>query len=214
MVELMDWQQCDMWRRYRKIWPTRWHQDQCFHQCRRQGNSGMLTRLQMSSLMQFSRFLSAISGDICTRLFTQSVSSFRSTCPYRHNLFCCSINILSPSVTVSEWKNSSTDHDSAVTTMTPAGDAVDWKRPRNPPTAYQSFIHWNQAAQHINWETGKHTVQGRESETNRDRIVQQMVQVIWHKAASPPHMAGSITWQTWTDRPRYCICNYRPHLRT
>jgi len=27
--------------------------------------------------------------------FTQSVSSFRSTCPYHHNLFCCSINIIS-----------------------------------------------------------------------------------------------------------------------
>jgi len=27
--------------------------------------------------------------------FTQSVSSFRSTCPYHHNLFCCSINIVS-----------------------------------------------------------------------------------------------------------------------
>jgi len=30
-----------------------------------------------------------------THLFTQSVSSFRSTCPYNHNLFCCSINIIS-----------------------------------------------------------------------------------------------------------------------
>ena len=27
--------------------------------------------------------------------FTQSVSSFRNTCPYHHNLFCCSINITS-----------------------------------------------------------------------------------------------------------------------
>ena len=27
--------------------------------------------------------------------FTQSVSSFRSTCPYHHSLFCCSINIIS-----------------------------------------------------------------------------------------------------------------------
>jgi len=27
--------------------------------------------------------------------FTQSVSSFCSTCPYHHNLFCCSINIIS-----------------------------------------------------------------------------------------------------------------------
>jgi len=26
---------------------------------------------------------------------TQSVSSFRSTCPYHRNLFCCSINIIS-----------------------------------------------------------------------------------------------------------------------
>ena len=28
--------------------------------------------------------------------FTQSVSYFRSTCPYLRNLFCCSINIMSP----------------------------------------------------------------------------------------------------------------------
>ena len=27
--------------------------------------------------------------------FTQSVSSFRSTCPYHRSLFCCSINIIS-----------------------------------------------------------------------------------------------------------------------
>jgi len=27
--------------------------------------------------------------------FTQSVSSFRNTCPHHHNLFCCSINIIS-----------------------------------------------------------------------------------------------------------------------
>ena len=27
--------------------------------------------------------------------FTQSVSSFHSTCPYHHNLFCCSINTIS-----------------------------------------------------------------------------------------------------------------------
>jgi len=27
--------------------------------------------------------------------FTQSMSSFHSTCPYHHNLFCCSINIIS-----------------------------------------------------------------------------------------------------------------------
>ena len=35
--------------------------------------------------------------------FTQSVSSFRSTCPYHHNLFCCSINIISsiPSLSLS-----------------------------------------------------------------------------------------------------------------
>jgi len=30
-----------------------------------------------------------------THFFTQSVSSFRSTCPYHHNLFRCSINIIS-----------------------------------------------------------------------------------------------------------------------
>ena len=29
-----------------------------------------------------------------THFFTQSVSSFRNTCPYHHNLFCCSINII------------------------------------------------------------------------------------------------------------------------
>jgi len=33
------------------------------------------------------------SYSIC--FFTQSVSSFRSTCPYHCNLFCCSINIIS-----------------------------------------------------------------------------------------------------------------------
>jgi len=27
--------------------------------------------------------------------FTHSVCSFHSTCPYHHNLFCCSINIIS-----------------------------------------------------------------------------------------------------------------------
>ena len=34
--------------------------------------------------------------------FTQSVSSFRNTCPYHHNLFCCSISIISsiPSLSV------------------------------------------------------------------------------------------------------------------
>jgi len=30
-----------------------------------------------------------------THFFTQSVSSFRNTCPYHRNLFCCSINITS-----------------------------------------------------------------------------------------------------------------------
>ena len=30
-----------------------------------------------------------------THFFTQSVSSFHSTCPYHRNLFCCSINIIS-----------------------------------------------------------------------------------------------------------------------
>ena len=35
--------------------------------------------------------------------FSQSVSSFRSTCPYHCNLFCCSINIISsvPSLSLS-----------------------------------------------------------------------------------------------------------------
>jgi len=27
--------------------------------------------------------------------FTQSLSSFRSTCPCHHNLFCCSVNMIS-----------------------------------------------------------------------------------------------------------------------
>jgi len=36
------------------------------------------------------------------RFFTQSLSSFRNTCPYHRNLFCCSINIISsiPSLSV------------------------------------------------------------------------------------------------------------------
>jgi len=29
-----------------------------------------------------------------TYFFTQPVSSFHNTCPYHHNLFCCSINII------------------------------------------------------------------------------------------------------------------------
>ena len=37
-------------------------------------------------------------------LFTQSVSSFRNTCPYHHNLFCCSINIIS---SIHDWTVSS-----------------------------------------------------------------------------------------------------------
>ena len=88
---------------------------------------------------------------------------------------------------------------------------------------------------------------------------QQVVKVIWEKAASPPHMDGSIIFARWrqcaahphasfgppvsttqtasrsiqqlcrahdcdrttdrptngeTDRPRYSVCNNRPHLRT
>ena len=37
--------------------------------------------------------------------FTQSVSSFRSTCPYHCNLFCCSINIISsiPSLSLNSF---------------------------------------------------------------------------------------------------------------
>jgi len=35
------------------------------------------------------------SASYSIRLFTQSVSSFRNTCPYHRNLFCCSINIIS-----------------------------------------------------------------------------------------------------------------------
>jgi len=30
----------------------------------------------------------------CTHFFTQSMSCFRSTCPYHRNLFCCTINIM------------------------------------------------------------------------------------------------------------------------
>jgi len=33
--------------------------------------------------------------------FTQSVSSFCSTCPYHHNLFCCNINIISSILSLS-----------------------------------------------------------------------------------------------------------------
>jgi len=33
--------------------------------------------------------------------FTQSVSSFRNTCAYHRNLFCCSINIISPTPSLS-----------------------------------------------------------------------------------------------------------------
>ena len=36
-----------------------------------------------------------LSTSYSIHFFTQSVSSFRSTCPYHHNLFCCSINIIS-----------------------------------------------------------------------------------------------------------------------
>ena len=35
--------------------------------------------------------------------FTQSVSSFRSICPYHRNLFCCSINIISSIPSPSRW---------------------------------------------------------------------------------------------------------------
>jgi len=39
---------------------------------------------------------------IFIHFFTQSVSSFRSTCPYHRSLFCCTINIISsiPSLSV------------------------------------------------------------------------------------------------------------------
>jgi len=33
--------------------------------------------------------------------FIQSLSSFCSTCPYHHNLFCCSIEIMSPNPSLS-----------------------------------------------------------------------------------------------------------------
>jgi len=33
--------------------------------------------------------------------FTQSLSSFHSTCPYHHNLFCCSIKIMSSNSSLS-----------------------------------------------------------------------------------------------------------------
>ena len=35
------------------------------------------------------------SSSYSIHFFTQSVSSFRNTCPYHRNLFCCSINIIS-----------------------------------------------------------------------------------------------------------------------
>jgi len=35
------------------------------------------------------------SASYSIRFFTQSVSSFRNTCPYHRNVFCCSINIIS-----------------------------------------------------------------------------------------------------------------------
>jgi len=38
---------------------------------------------------------SGASTSYSIHFFTQSVSSFRNTCPYHHNLFCCSINIIS-----------------------------------------------------------------------------------------------------------------------
>jgi len=38
---------------------------------------------------------SGASASYSIHFFTQSVSSFRSTCPYHQNLFCCSINIIS-----------------------------------------------------------------------------------------------------------------------
>jgi len=36
-----------------------------------------------------------------THFFTQSVSSFRSACPHHHNLFCCSISIISSNPSLS-----------------------------------------------------------------------------------------------------------------
>ena len=36
-----------------------------------------------------------LSTSYSIHFFTQSLSSFRSTCPYHRNLFCCSINIIS-----------------------------------------------------------------------------------------------------------------------
>jgi len=35
------------------------------------------------------------SASYSVHFFTQSLSSFRNTCTYYHNLFCCSINIIS-----------------------------------------------------------------------------------------------------------------------
>ena len=36
-----------------------------------------------------------LSTSYSIHFFTQSLSSFRSTCPYHRNLFCCSVNIIS-----------------------------------------------------------------------------------------------------------------------
>jgi len=60
--------------------------------------------VQITCLTIFAQPLSMSSGlplalepstSYSIHFFTQSLSSFRSTCPYNHNLFCCSINIVS-----------------------------------------------------------------------------------------------------------------------
>jgi len=43
----------------------------------------------------------ALSTSYAIHFFTQSLSSFRSTCPYHHNLFCCSTEIMSSNPSLS-----------------------------------------------------------------------------------------------------------------
>jgi len=43
----------------------------------------------------------ALSTSHSIHFFTQSLSSFHNTCPYHHNLFCCSTEIMSPNPSLS-----------------------------------------------------------------------------------------------------------------
>jgi len=63
----------------------------------------MIHSILCVQIMCFAASLYVLFGSLCLEpstsysihFFTQSVSSFRSACPYRHNLFRCSINIIS-----------------------------------------------------------------------------------------------------------------------